>query len=162
VVQRQEGQCFQGERSGLRAARPLRNRLCRLRLFPSHNRADRYPGLTSWATYVSPLRGWLLLIIVCWFVITCPQHALRTTAKLQISHSSSPSAADGQLLGRDVSVRVRLGPGVPCFLIQEVRPVQRVPLHGAEAGVADDAAELLFCGAIRHAGGTHHIFFQHH
>jgi len=33
-------------------------------------------------------------------------------------------------------------------LIQEHRPVKRIPLDGLEAGVADDAAQFFFRGAI--------------
>lgn len=47
-------------------------------------------------------------------------------------------------------------------LIQEVLPIQRVPLGRAEPRVADDAAQLLFCGAVGHAGGADYVFFQHH
>jgi hypothetical protein len=36
----------------------------------------------------------------------------------------------------------------PQELIQEIRPVQRIPLHGLESGVADDGAEFFFGGAI--------------
>lgn len=33
-------------------------------------------------------------------------------------------------------------------LIQEHRPVERVPLHGFEAGIADDATQFFFSGAV--------------
>jgi len=36
----------------------------------------------------------------------------------------------------------------PHELIQEIRPVQCVSLHGLESGVADDAANIFFGGAI--------------
>ena len=47
-------------------------------------------------------------------------------------------------------------------LVQEVLPIQRISLRGAEARIADDAAQLFFGGAVGHAGGSHYIFFQHH
>src|ERR1700685_3512727 len=50
----------------------------------------------------------------------------------------------------------------PAFLIQEVLPVQRIPLRRPEARVADDAAQLFFCRAVGHACGSYYVFFQHH
>ena len=41
-------------------------------------------------------------------------------------------------------------------------PVEGVALGGAEAGVADDAAELFFSRAIVDAGGADYILFKHH
>jgi hypothetical protein len=46
--------------------------------------------------------------------------------------------------------------------IQEIRPIQRIPLHRLKPRVADDAAQLLFCGAVGHAGGADYVFFQHY
>ena len=40
-------------------------------------------------------------------------------------------------------------------------PIERVALRGLEAGVADDAAQLFFGGAVGDAGGAHHVLFQH-
>src|SRR4051812_44932218 len=48
------------------------------------------------------------------------------------------------------------------LLIKEVRPVERIPLHWFEAGVADDAAKLFFRGAIGYTGGADYVFFEHH
>src|SRR5207248_5379444 len=45
-------------------------------------------------------------------------------------------------------------------LLQRVRPVQGVLLFQAEDGIRDDAAELAFTGAVFHAGGEHHVFFN--
>ena len=47
-------------------------------------------------------------------------------------------------------------------LIQKVLPIQRISLGGAESGVADNAAQFLFRGAVGHACSPHYIFFQHH
>src|ERR1700722_2892435 len=47
-------------------------------------------------------------------------------------------------------------------LIQEVLAIQRISLRGAKAGVADDAAEFFFGGAIVDAGGADYILFKHH
>ena len=47
-------------------------------------------------------------------------------------------------------------------LVQEILPVQRIPLGWTEAGVADDSAQFFFCRAVGDAGGAHHVFFQHH
>ncbi len=44
-------------------------------------------------------------------------------------------------------------------LVQEVLPIQGVALGGAEASVADDAAEFFFGGAVGDAGGADYIFF---
>ena len=46
--------------------------------------------------------------------------------------------------------------------IQKIRPVQRVPLRGLEARVADDSAQLFFSRAVGHTGGADYVFFQHH
>jgi len=48
------------------------------------------------------------------------------------------------------------------LLVHEVLVIQRVALGGAEAGVADDAAQLLFRGAVGDAGGAHHVLLKHH
>jgi hypothetical protein len=44
-------------------------------------------------------------------------------------------------------------------LVQEILAVEGVALGGAEAGVANDSAELFFCGAVGHACGSYYIFF---
>jgi hypothetical protein len=44
---------------------------------------------------------------------------------------------------------------------RKVRPIQRIPLLGHEARVADDAAQFLFAGAMVRAGGRHHVLFDH-
>ena len=46
--------------------------------------------------------------------------------------------------------------------VKKHRPIERVPLHGLEAGVADDAAQLFLRRAVRCTGGLHHILFEHH
>ena len=43
--------------------------------------------------------------------------------------------------------------------VEEHRPIQRVPLHGLEARVADDSAQLFFRGAVTRPCGSHHILF---
>jgi hypothetical protein len=43
--------------------------------------------------------------------------------------------------------------------VKEILTVEGVALGGAEAGIADDAAQFLFRGAIRYAGGADYIFF---
>ena len=47
------------------------------------------------------------------------------------------------------------------MLVQEVLAVEGVALGGAEAGVADDAAEFFFGGAVGDAGGADYVFFDH-
>jgi len=44
-------------------------------------------------------------------------------------------------------------------LVQEILPVERVSLGGAEAGVADDAAEFFFSRAVGYTCGSYYIFF---
>ncbi len=57
----------------------------------------------------------------------------------------------------------RLSPHGPCLiLVQEELPVERIPLRRPEACIANDSAQLFFCRAVGHAGGSHYIFFQHH
>ena len=46
-------------------------------------------------------------------------------------------------------------------LVEEVLPVQRIALRGTEAGIADDAAELFFGGAVGHARGADDVLFEH-
>src|SRR5208282_3073919 len=48
-----------------------------------------------------------------------------------------------------------------CALVKEVGAVEGVALHGAEASVADDAAQFLFGGAVGGAGGLDYVFFEH-
>ena len=48
------------------------------------------------------------------------------------------------------------------YLVEEILAIQGVALGGAEAGVADDAAQLFFCRAVGYACGSHYILFQHH
>ena len=45
--------------------------------------------------------------------------------------------------------------------VQEVRAVERVALLGHEAGVADDAAQFLFAGAVMRAGGGDDVLLDH-
>src|SRR5207248_8485415 len=45
-------------------------------------------------------------------------------------------------------------------LLQRVTAVEGVALGGNKAGVGNDAAKLAFIGAVFHAGGKHHIFFD--
>ena len=47
-------------------------------------------------------------------------------------------------------------------LVQEVLPIQRIPLRGPESRVANDAAQLFFGRAIRHTRGSYYVFFEHH
>src|SRR5258707_13131927 len=47
-------------------------------------------------------------------------------------------------------------------LVQEVLPVQGVPLLGNKSGVADHAAQLFFRGAVGHSGRADNVFFKHH
>ncbi len=44
-------------------------------------------------------------------------------------------------------------------LVQEVLPIQRIPLRWPKSRVADDAAQFFFGGAVVDAGGAHYIFF---
>src|SRR5690349_18772790 len=46
-------------------------------------------------------------------------------------------------------------------LIEEHGAVEGVALDGLEAGVADDAAEFFFGGAVAGAGGFDDVFFEH-
>src|ERR1017187_199254 len=46
-------------------------------------------------------------------------------------------------------------------LVQKIGSVERVPLFGDEARVADDAAQFLFGGAIVGAGGGDDVLFDH-
>src|SRR5713226_1466210 len=48
----------------------------------------------------------------------------------------------------------------PPRLFQNVTSIKRVALGGDEARVGDDAAEFAFVGAIFHAGGEDHVFFD--
>ncbi len=45
--------------------------------------------------------------------------------------------------------------------IQKIGAVEGVALLGDEAGIADDAAQFLFAGAMMGARGGDHIFFDH-
>src|SRR5689334_19572173 len=45
-------------------------------------------------------------------------------------------------------------------LFEGVGAVQRVALRGDEARVGDNAPQLAFVGAVAHAGGVHHVFFD--
>jgi hypothetical protein len=47
-------------------------------------------------------------------------------------------------------------------LVQEVLPIQRVPLCRPEAGVADNSAQLFFRDAVGYACGSYYVFFKHH
>ena len=46
-------------------------------------------------------------------------------------------------------------------LVQEILTIQRIPLRGPEACVADDSPQLFFRSAIRDASGPDYVFFQH-
>jgi hypothetical protein len=46
--------------------------------------------------------------------------------------------------------------------VQKHGPVERIPLHGLEAGVADDSSQFFFRSAVAGAGGSDYIFFEHH
>jgi hypothetical protein len=45
--------------------------------------------------------------------------------------------------------------------VQKVLPIQRIPLRRPESRIADDAPQLFFCRAVRHACGSYYVFFQH-
>ncbi len=47
-------------------------------------------------------------------------------------------------------------------LVEEVGTVEGVSLDGTETGVTDDAAKLLFGGAVAGSGGFNHILLKHH
>jgi hypothetical protein len=53
----------------------------------------------------------------------------------------------------------RLSPHEPVLLVQEVLPVQRIPLRGAKAGVADYSSQFFFGGAVGYTGGADYVFF---
>src|SRR6185312_10632713 len=46
-------------------------------------------------------------------------------------------------------------------LVQEVLPIERVALSGAEAGIADDVPQLFFRGVIGDTRRTDYVFFEH-
>lgn len=46
-------------------------------------------------------------------------------------------------------------------LIQKILAVQGVALGRTESGVANNPAQFFFGGAVGHARGAHHVFFQH-
>ncbi len=46
-------------------------------------------------------------------------------------------------------------------LVEEHGAVESVALDGLEAGVADDAAELLFGGAVAGACRLHYVLLEH-
>ncbi len=46
-------------------------------------------------------------------------------------------------------------------LVEEHGAVERVALNGFESGVANDAAQLFFCGAVGSTGCFHDVLFQH-
>ena len=52
--------------------------------------------------------------------------------------------------------------GIKDALIQEHCSVESVALHRFETSVADDAAKLLFGGAVAGARGSNDIFFEHY
>jgi hypothetical protein len=74
----------------------------------------------------------------------------------------SRQTADSSPGFRPVRNDKELGRFLRIVLVQEVLPVERIALRGAEAGVPDDAAQLFFGRAIRHACGSYYIFFEHH
>ncbi len=45
--------------------------------------------------------------------------------------------------------------------IQEILPIQRIPLRGPKSRIADNPPQLFFRGAVVHTGGSHYVFFQH-
>ena len=45
-------------------------------------------------------------------------------------------------------------------LVEEHGAVEGVALDGLEAGVADDAAEFFFCGAVRGARSFDDVLFE--
>jgi hypothetical protein len=65
-------------------------------------------------------------------------------------------------LGARFGMTMSYGGFLQPALVQEVLPIQRIPLRRPEAGVADDAAEFFFGRAVGHACGSYYVFFQHH
>src|SRR5215475_9189681 len=65
--------------------------------------------------------------------------------------------AHTQIIGHFIRIRLYRREG----LVEEVRPVQCVALHGLEPGVADNPAKLFFGCAIRDTCRSHNIFFEH-
>jgi len=59
------------------------------------------------------------------------------------------------------SERFDPGAGAGAASVQEESAIQRVPLPWDEAGVADDAAELFFGGAVVGAGGGDDVLLDH-
>jgi len=104
--------------------------------------AGVYPG-------VSPRNRWVLLL---------GTKVLRTSALFQAKFAATDSmTASALTLNRRLPARSAL---VAIFaLIQEHRPIQRIPLHRFEAGVADDAAQLFFGCAVRRSGGFDDVLF---
>src|SRR5258708_35915880 len=46
--------------------------------------------------------------------------------------------------------------------VQEILPVERIPLRRPEAGIANDSAQLFLGSAIGHTRGAHYIFLEHY
>src|SRR5262245_49992814 len=46
-------------------------------------------------------------------------------------------------------------------LIQKVRPIQRIPLLGDEAGIADHAPQFFLARTMMRARGGHHVLLDH-
>ena len=67
--------------------------------------------------------------------------------------SAGPQAAPLRMTGQR-------GQGL-VSLVEEHGAVEGVALDGLEAGVADDAAEFFFGGAVAGAGGLDDILFKH-
>jgi hypothetical protein len=47
-------------------------------------------------------------------------------------------------------------------LVQEVLPIQRIPLGRPKSRISNYAAQLFFGGAVGYACGSYYVFFQHH
>lgn len=45
--------------------------------------------------------------------------------------------------------------------VQKHRPIERIALDGLEAGVADDATEFFFGGAVTCSSGSDYVLFEH-
>src|ERR1700680_714606 len=52
--------------------------------------------------------------------------------------------------------------GTGSVSVEEVRAVQRIPLHRFKPGIANDMAQLFFRGAVGHARSSHHVFLEHY
>ena len=83
-----------------------------------------------------------------------PIRTTRILSQFCESRREKAARANADDLGRSRCALIMMA-----VLVQEVLPIQRVTLGGAEAGVADNAAQFFFGGAVGYAGGADYIFF---